>query len=172
MNNMQLEIDKYIKYRQKKNKLNNIKINDSDNYKFEFAYTNEDIHIVDIYKNDKLLIRATYEILGCYNVISSIWVWSWAISQIEKNLTENTKNKAKELHDILLNNRITKDIEEYLYYLTNDTFFISYKNLEKLLNFGLYMTKNKYILSHKITEKEPKIIEFILIKKITQERNI
>lgn len=167
MNDIQLEIDQYIK-----NKQENKKLIESDNYKFKFAYTDEDDHIVDIYKNNKLLIRATYEVLGCYDVICSIWIWSWAISQIEKNLTENPENKAKELCNILLDSNINKDVEEYLYYLTNNIFFISYKKLDKLLKFGLYMTKNKYILAHKIDENKPKLIEFILIKKITQEHNV
>jgi len=167
MDNIQSEIDQYIKYQQE-----NKKISDNDNYKLNFAYTDENEHIVDVYKNDKLLLRASYEILGCYNIICSMWIWGWSLSYVEKNLVKNTKTAAKNLYKILSNGDITKDTEEYLYYLSNPSFFISHKNLNKLLNFGVYMTESKFVLPHKIDENKPKIIEFILIKKITQEHNV
>ena len=166
MSEFQLKIDNYVKKQQKDKK-----IRDTDNYKFIFAY-DETEHFVDIYKNNKLFIRAAYEVLGCYNIISSIWIWSWGLSEIERNLVKNTDIRAKKMYEKLSRGVITQDIEEYLYYLSNTTFFISYKNLDKLLKLGLYMTKNKYILPHKINDDKPKIIEFILIKNIIQEHGV
>lgn len=162
---MELKIDRYIKNQ-------NVRIENNKNYQFKFIYTDENEHIVDIYFREKIVLRAKYEILGCYNVINSIWIWSWAISEIEKNLAENCKYATKKYYDKLSKNKITKEKEEYLYYLSNPSFFISYKNLDKLLKFGTYITKSIFILPHKINENSPKMIEFILIKKVIQEHNI
>jgi hypothetical protein len=167
MNNLQLKINKYVKQQQ-----NNIRLTENDDYDLKFAYTDESEHIVSIYKNETLILRAKYEILGCYNLISSIWIWAWSINQVERNLVENPKKDIKKFANSLFNNIITKDIEEYLYYAFNDTFFISYKSLDKLLKFGLYATKSKYVIAYKTDENKPKTIEFILIKKVIQEHHI
>lgn len=166
MTNLQSDIDKYIN----KQKKEDIKLtDDDDNYDLKFLYTDENEYIVDIYKNKKILIRATYEILGCYNIISSTWTWSYAISQMERDLSNNVEDQINKFKDLLLTGKITKETEEYLYYLSNPSFFISYKSLNKLLNFGLYITKSKHVVAHKINKSQPKIIEFILIKKILQQ---
>ena len=152
------------------NKYSASKKNIQDDYNLKFAYT-DNYDFVDIYINDKLFIRGLYDVLGCYNVINSIWIWSWSINQIEKYLYENVKHKAKILHGKLLDGNITENTEKYLYYLGNDNFFISYKNIDNLLKFMLYMTKGEYILAHKVNDNNPKIIEFIVINKIIQQHS-
>lgn len=158
---LQLEINKYLKNRNKN------KLSDKNDYDFSFIYSDDGVFYVDIIKNKKHLVRATYEVIGCYDVTSSYWTWAWAINQIEHNLVNKTKfNKIQKK---ILESEITKEIEEYLYYLNNRSFFISYKNLDKLLNFALYVSKGKNILAHKIDPNKPIIIEFIIIKDIVQE---
>lgn len=164
--NIEQKIGEYIG---KHNKNEKLSIN--ENYKFTFMYINEREHIVDVYIDEKLVIRANYEVLGCYNIINSIWIWSWCISYIEDDLTENPKKSAKHEYGILSQNKITKDVEEYLYYLSMQSFFISYKNLKKILRLGQYMTKSLFVLPHKIDDDKPIMIEFILIKKIIQEHD-
>lgn len=166
MDDLQKKIDKYIS-----TKTRILNLQDTDDYQFKLTYskmTSDSEHLVDIYKNNKLHLRSTYEILGCYNLISSIWIWSWNISQVERDLTikaNEIKKYSRELPDL---NLITRDIEEYYFYGTNPSFFISYNSLDRLLKFSEYITKSIAILPRKIDLNNPIIIEYILLKKIIQ----
>jgi len=143
---------------------------DSPNIEFEFS-NHDEKHIVDIYINDKLVLKASYEIIGVYNIISSIWIWGWSLPYIEKDLVKSS-NKIKKLLPILLNYECEKDkdydtIEKYIYYCKNPSFFISYKNLDDIIKFSLFFTKKLWIIPHNLENKK---IEYILLKKILQER--
>lgn len=156
---------------------NNIKrlISKDKNYHFEFLYTDNNKHIVDIYdikKNKKkLVLKAEYEILGCYNAICSIWTWGWAMSMVEKNLTESSR-KIRNFSDKLEGSkRITSNIEKYIYYCKNPTFYLSNKNLNEIYKLGIYATKSIWMIPRKIENMKSGIIEIILLKKILQEKN-
>lgn len=167
MENLLQKVDRYYVKQQE-----SIKLSDNEHYNYKFMCTNEGEHIVEIYKESKLFAKATYDILGCYNIVCSIWIWGWAVSQIERNLTDGPEDKIKTYYKNLLSGKITKEIEEYLYFISNSTFFISYKTIDKLLKFCLYVTKGEFILPHKLNDDKPTVIEFMLIKKITQLHNI
>jgi hypothetical protein len=161
MTNLENEINEYFLKQEEDSKQIKIK----NNYNYTFIYINEN-YIVDIYSNDNThIMRATYEILGNYNIISSIWIWAWAISYIEKKLTIASKNILK--YSKILEDKVNdKEIERYLYYTKNPTFYISFKNLDELIKLSFFITKGFKIIPRKINNN----IEFILIKQILQEK--
>lgn len=146
-------------------------ISKDKDYEFIFLYTDEDQHFVDIYDNKKHILRAMYSILGTYNIINSIWTWAWIIPYVEKNLTIDSR-KIRKYGNELDSAKITSEIEKYIYYCKSPTFFISYKNIDELINLSLYISKGIWIMKRKIDENDhnPGIIELILIKKIIQEK--
>jgi len=66
-----------------------------------------------------------------------------------------------------LNNTLVDntELERYIFYSNACPFFILYKNLINLIKFGLYVTKSKWIFSHKLTDN---IVEFIILKDVIQ----
>jgi hypothetical protein len=164
MGDLQLKIDQYYR-----DSYGGKELSDYVNYDFKFRCTDEGEHLVDIFDNKRMVMRATYEVLGCYSIACSIWVWGWSIDQIEASLVEGVRADSKKCRVALLDGKVSKDVEGYLYYLSNDTFFISYKNVDKLVKFGMYFTQSQFALPRKVGGSKPKIIEFVLIKKIIQE---
>lgn len=175
MTDLDAEIDRYVNNRRQDSKLS-----DSVDYHFNFMYTDEGEHMVDVYRDKKHVLRATYEILGCYNIVCSIWVWGYNISQVEKDLTESSRRVKQFANDLAESTvsddgqtspsrPLTKTMEEYIYYSRNPSFFVSYKNLDRVLRLGLYVTKGLDIVARKDGD-QPKIVEFILLKKIIQEK--
>ena len=140
-------------------------ISDKTKYDLEFVIDDNDKFIVNIYNKKKHVFKSYYEVLGCYNVTSSILTYSYA-TNIEKDLTYSTK-KIKKYHKILKDS--TKNVDLYLFYTGNASFFISYKNIVYLLNFCLYITEGKWIMSYK--HETDNIIEFIIIKDIIKYIN-
>lgn len=187
------EIDLFYNKQEKfiKNKLKE----QTKDFGFVFSYTDEDEYIVDIFddeKHSKHILRATYEILGCYNINCSIWSWAWAMSFVEKNLVKQS-NKIRKYADVLENGNITNKIEQYWYLCRNPSFFISYKNLNTLIKLSLFISKDIWIVPRKVNEMTSNknsstneinssnpsyneispchnIVEFIILKKILQEK--
>ena len=142
------------------------------NYKFHFTHT-ENQHLVDLFIKKKHILRAEYEVLGTYNLINSIWIWAWNTNQIEKKLTlysSQIKSYSENLTE--KNTNSNPKIEELIYYGTTGSMFISYKNLEKFLKFCKIVINKNNIIPHTIEPNNPKIIEYIIIKNIIQEKSI
>ena len=109
---------------------------------------------VNISKKGKLILRATFQIIGMYNVVNSMWLWSWFNSQVEQNLVGDVKT-------IVTNWRpddITKSNEQLLYFVSNPTFFISYKNIQKIISFVKKICDFNCVIIYK---KNDQIIEYI-----------
>jgi len=154
------------------------KINIDDD--FEFAFTeNDNINIIEIYLNNKLKLRAEYNIIGMYNIPLSVWYWSWNIAFLNKKLIQNTI-KIKDYINVLNNEYDTFDkleAEELYYILKNDNFYVSGNNLDKIIKLALYLTKGIWYfpIKHSMQTNHNRIdfdqmdkIEYILITKILQ----
>ena len=49
-------------------------------------------NIIGLYdKNDKLLYKAKYELIGLFNHQHDLWVWGWAVPNARKNLTYSSR---------------------------------------------------------------------------------
>ncbi|AYV80825.1 MAG: hypothetical protein Harvfovirus7_22 [Harvfovirus sp.] len=142
---------------------------DFDNYRYEFI-ENDKEHLVDVYRDDEHILRGSYGVLGCYNVVNSTWIWSWNIRQIERDLTRDARRIKAYSKNLVMEPSITKDIEEDYYYGTNPSFFISYNSLDRLLDYCERVIGGVEILGRKtdLMNGGGIIVEYLLLKKIVQ----
>lgn len=148
------------------------KINLND--KFDFVF-NEDgnIYTVDIMVDGKLKMKAVYNIIGMYNLPLSIWYWGWAIDFVNHQLVQDlevVKNYNQKLPD-MLTQFDNNSIEEAHYILSNNNFYISSQNIDKIMMIVLYLTKSIWyfpIYRKGSNNHEFDKIDYILITKILQ----
>ena len=142
-------------------------------YEFNFVEENN-MNIVELYLDKKLKLRAEYSIIGLYNIPVSIWYWSWNIAFINKETIKDVHDKLKKFVNILNKNYKEfdmKEAEELHYLFSNDNFYISANNIDKLIKIVLYLMNGVWILpvNHKnVNGKTMDRIEYLLIKKIIQ----
>lgn len=130
---------------------------------------NESNNVIDILHNDELLIRAKYEVVGYYNVVSSTWTWAWANPFIEKDLVTASQKLQKIRETIITTDKLPADDRElYLYFISNPVFYISADNITMLMQMILYFTDGTWIVPRKNNNNIPTQLEFILIKNILQ----
>ena len=145
-------------------------LNNKKNYEYVFS-KNGSTPVVEIYLDDKFILKAEYCIVGMYNVQLSVWYWSWNIAFINKKLTElpikKIKNFIEEINDNY-NKFKSVDAEILHYLLSNDNFYVTNNNIEKMLKLSLYLTKSIWYFPIKQTNNEENSIQYILITKILQ----
>jgi hypothetical protein len=141
-------------------------------YDLEFYVDDTDKFIVDVFYKNNCILKGYYEILGCYNTVSSTWWWAYG-TNTEQNLSVSSKNIKKIYKNIKKSNANIED--KYLFYSANTSFFIGYKNLMDVLKFGLWATNSVCVLSRQLRESDNTekndigiIIEFIILKEIIQ----
>jgi len=149
------------------------KIDLKQNYNFNFV-EEANKHIVEIYIDKKLKLKAEYNIVGLYNIPLSVWYWSWNIAFLNKDLFTEL-GKIKKFAESLDKNYAdfdSKEVEELHYLLANDNYYISSGNIERLIKIILYITKGLWIFpinhSDKNSAEYLDRVEYILITKILQ----
>ncbi|ARF11156.1 hypothetical protein Klosneuvirus_1_13 [Klosneuvirus KNV1] len=149
------------------------KIDLKQNYNFNFV-EEANKHIVEIYIDKKLKLKAEYNIVGLYNIPLSVWYWSWNIAFLNKTLFKELDKikKFAESLDKNYNNFDSKEVEELHYLLANDNYYISSGNIERLIKIILYITKGLWIFPINHSDKKSAEyldrVEYILITKILQ----
>lgn len=182
MNSFYNKIDSYHS-KQKKNIKK--KFDPNQNYKYKFTKDKQGNHIIEIYDDEnKIKLKAIYEIIGLYNLINSVWYWAWDISFVNRALTKESL-KIKELAKDIKNNykKYLPDEADQLYFVsTNGTFFITTENVTRLIKLLLYLSKGEWYLFIAHNKNDSMIqsqnldnqnldnqrIEYILLKKIIQ----
>lgn len=153
----------------------NIEKKISINKDYEYVF-NDNSNIVELYLNDKLKLKAEYSIIGLYNIPLSVWYWGWNIAFINKKLIKPVL-QINEFGKEITNNYASFDkieAEELYYIVSNNNFYISSNNIEKIIKLSLYLTKAiwcfpvKYNNHNKSDIGEMDKIEYILITKILQ----
>jgi hypothetical protein len=136
-----------------------------DKYDKKF-YKLDEKNLIEISKN-KNLIRSEYQIIGFYNITNSIWTWVWNNPFIEKNLGIN-KDVLQNYVKKLINSKTIdqKELEELVYYTSNEAFYISFENIGRLLQFIMYNLQSAMVVTKKNDDINPSVIEFISIKDI------
>jgi hypothetical protein len=167
-------------------------LNNKKNYEYIFS-KKSDTHTVEVYLDNKLILKGEYCILGLYNIQLSVWYWSWNIAFINKKLIELPINKIKNFIGEINDNykKFNNEEAELMHYLlSNDNFYISSKHIEKLVKLSLYLTKsiwyfpikqtnnntdndttddsNDYINNDYINNDSPNTVQYIMITKILQ----
>lgn len=165
------KIEKYFNLKRKEiisivdlDKLNKYNV---DVVKYDDKLHNGNIIELSDKNNHSNRFLSTYFIAGYYNIITSTWIWAWANPYLEKNLADKLKNKIK---DNSLIGQIRKDVnkkELYNYFSTEDTFFISNKNIDELMKFILFVSNGLWFVSRKINDNS---LEILIIDKIIQNK--
>ena len=148
------------------------------NKDFEYVFNeNEDINTVEIYLDGKLKLKAEYNIIGLYNIPLSMWYWAWNIAFINKNLIKDIV-KIKDFVNVIDKeyNKFNKlEAEELHYVLSNNNFYVSGDNIDKIIKIALYLTKAIWYFPIKYSDhknqkdfEQMDKIEYILITKILQ----
>ena len=146
------------------------------NKDYEFIFGDND-NVVEIYLNGKLKLKAEYNTIGLYNIPLSVWYWAWNISFINKNLIKDVL-KIKDYVNVIdkdYNKFNNLEAEELHYVLSNDNFYVSGDNIDKIIKLALFLTKGIWYFPIKYTDQKKQKdfeqmdkIEYILITKILQ----
>jgi len=162
-----------VDYHNKLNEEISQKIDLKQNYNFNFV-EEANKHIVEIYIDKKLKLKAEYNIVGLYNIPLSVWYWSWNIAFLNNTLFKELDKikKFAESLDKNYNEFDSKEVEELHYLLANDNYYISSGNIERLIKIILYITKGLWIFPINHSDKKSAEyldrVEYILITKILQ----
>lgn len=152
---------------------NNIKKNLEPDLVYDYKFDESPNHdpIVSVYKDDKHLLSATYEILGVYSLVTSVWYWSWNSSMVSKKLTNyscDIKKFSKYIKSHI-EDFLPQESEKLYYYTHNGNFFVSQINVPDIVKLSLYITKSPWFIPRKESANMPEKIEYLIIKKIIQK---
>ncbi len=174
--------DKIEKYHSKQKKNIRKKFDFDKNYKYKFTKDKHNNHIIEVYNNDRLELKAKYEIIGLYNLINSVWYWAWNISSVNRALTKESQKVHELAKDIKDNYKkyLPDEADELHYISTNGNFFMTYDNIIKLIKLILYLSKSEWYLflahnkndttiqSQNAKNSDLQRMEYILLKQIIQ----
>lgn len=141
------KIDKY--YEKKNNEISKY-IDLTKNYRFKFIIKDNSKYYIDIYDIDtnKKLLRATFDLIGVYNLFNSVWYWGWNIDMVDKKLVRKSL-EIKRYSNYIKNNFDNFDpiyAEEMYYKLINGNFYTSTDNIDRLIKLSMYVLKGLWIL--------------------------
>ncbi len=152
-------------------------LNNKKNYEYVFSKTNN-IQSVEVYLDDKLVLKGEYCVLGLYDIRLSVWYWSWNMAFVNKKLTDlpikKIKNFITEIDDNYkkFNN---EEVEIIHYLIANDNFYIGTNNIDKIIKLSLYLTKGIWYFPIKRGNNDidfdnngPNTVEYIMITKVLQ----
>jgi len=170
------KIEKY--YKKKSENIDNI-IKKRNEYNAIFKETKNNEDIIELYdKKGKLILKATYQVIGIFNNKTSMWTWGYAIDLINKESIKKSKKILefnKELKKNNINNKLNyKAFESLDFYTSNETFSTSKDKLEIFSKLMIYLTNGEWFLkiihnsdsnnkSNNIT-----VLEYIMIENIIQ----
>jgi hypothetical protein len=114
-------------------------------------------------KNNTLLLKGNYIVIGTYNTVNNIWYWGWAIGFIDRNLVQETEKIIKWGKELMTKNGLHSKIDQIIYFYTKSGYFkIDYEQIILLVKIALFALKGIWIFE--INKSECK--EYILINKI------
>lgn len=135
-------------------------------------YKHDDKDIVDVYKQNKKIVRGYYDLIGYYNTNTNIFVWAYANPFVEKDMTKKVASLKDKKEMLMKVESITDELRElYLYFISNSSMYISKENLQQLLKFVLYYMNGHWIVERKnadSTVNSGQQLEFLLINEISQ----
>lgn len=151
-NNFISKMNKY--FDKKKIEYDNLFQSDNKNSRnklnFFFGKDKNNDYIVEIRKDNNLILKGHYEVIGIYNIQNSVWYWGWNLgSFIDRKLTKFSKKVKKFSNYIKDNqNKFNPQQADELYYKTrNGNFYTSSNNLLQLIKLSLYLSKGEWFLS-------------------------
>ena len=143
---MQKKVQEY--YQKRKDEI--VEIMDPDkSYKYKFDRDANQNPVVDLLDTTgKSVLKAKYNVIGIYNVISSIWFWSWNVDFIDKKLVKVdglVKDFSKKLKTDF-DKFDPKYAESMYFYMSNGNFYMTSENVPKLVKTVLKLSNGKWFL--------------------------
>jgi hypothetical protein len=136
-----------------------------DKYTLEFVNNDIDDKIIDVYNKDSKILSAKYQIIGTYDTYCDLFTWGWAMQIRDKKITnfeKNIKHHNAKIKKYISNKKYNdvQYLEQIMYYLSNNTFYIVENNLKLLEMLCVFIGGGKGILkcTNKSLEKSNKII--------------
>lgn len=125
------------------------KLSQNKNYKYIFSKDNNDEYIVEIYNNNKLILKSHYEVAGVYNVQNSVWYWGWNMDLIDRKLTVLSKHMKKFSAYIKENqSQFGFALADELYFKTkHGNFYTSTEKILPLIKVMMFLTKTLWYIS-------------------------
>ncbi|ARF09865.1 hypothetical protein Indivirus_4_37 [Indivirus ILV1] len=148
------------------------KLDTTTEYDYNFINEN-DINIIEVISNGKIILKAEYCILGLYNIGLSVWYWGWGIDFINRKFSEKLKVIKDFPQTLEKDHNKFRDLElEELYFITNNSnFYCSSQNLDRIIRFALYMINAIWYVPIKYSDNQGSQmdkIEYIALTKILQ----
>jgi len=165
---------KYIKkvidyYNDSKKNIKKILNFSKNNYKYDFITLNN-IDIIEIKLNNKIIMKAEYDIIGIYNTDINMFYYGYILDHINKKLIKNSSN-IKNLKKQILNDtdQFSKDeIDDLYFYSSNSHFFIEPDKVPFIIKLMMFINSNKWFISihHPNNNNTKTYNEFLAIRKI------
>jgi len=113
----------------------------------KIRYITEDI--IEFYDNENMLLRASFQEIGTYDINTNIWVWSW--DKVPTNIflskySKFIKTQSKKFFDKIIetkNKEECKILEKY-YYLSQNGYFYYTGDVLEIIKYSLFMTKSPW----------------------------
>jgi hypothetical protein len=146
-----------------------------DDYKIKNKISKNNEHLMDVFliKNNKKIMSTKCEIMGFYNKDCNTFYWGDLFipmnTYINKSLKKIKKSKNK-LKDMIIDKKYDdiEFLEQLLYYVSNNVFYIDDTNIDKLARYVCYKTDSLGLLLHKEEINKKQYILYYLIKEIVQ----
>lgn len=140
-----------------------------DDYTLKFIEVN-DQKKVQVYSKKKLLFEGTYDIIGLFNVNSSVWYWGWAVDFVDRSLVERSTEIKKYIKKSFYEKKPTEKQEQAIYfYAKTGSFMTNVENVLFLIKLSLFILKGEWFLQYTHSEDDMNTVkEFIIIKKIIE----
>ena len=112
----------------------------SKSYASKTYVDNNGNHIIELIHDNKVKLKAEYELIGMYNITNSMWYWGWAIDLADKNLIK-TSRKMRDFPDFIKRNMdkfSPKESEDLFFKTDMANYYTDTNEIDKLIKVVLY----------------------------------
>ncbi|MBA42458.1 MAG: hypothetical protein CMF62_00425 [Magnetococcales bacterium] len=153
-------------YQNKKKQFN--KLNPKINYSFKFVTDTDKNRILVVSHNDKIVMKAEYDLIGIYNKDLNLWHYGYAIDYVDKKSTLKSKNIKKLQIDVEenYNNYDAIESETLHFYSSNPHLFTDSDNIPLIIKIMMFIMDSIWYISINYNKNESNLVEYISIRKI------
>lgn len=153
----------------------------SRKYEHKLTKDKNDRNILELFDSDKKSVhRGEYEIIGIYDLTTSVWYWGWNIDLVDRTLVKSI-DAVKEITNEVKKNHSKYESREadYLHFISsNGNFFTIPDRLQGIIKVAMFETKAKWYVpivytadessyvqsDEKSLDPQAQKIEFLLLK--------
>lgn len=132
-------------------------LNEYKNYKIVPYVTEYDEKIMDIFDDDKKILSSHFELVGTYDINTSLFFWSSGFELLPKSkIFTKLKEFKKQLEEYIVEKSYNdlKYIEQLYYYIDKSIILLSKENLDILSQIMIYVTKYIGVVWETVNDKQ------------------